>query len=460
MKSVYKFIRESTKGCQSPGGERYRKAAWTTIVLSVTRMVNILTGLLTVPLTFTYLGAEQFGLWMALTNFVAFLSFTDLGLGIGLQNGLISCNGRDDYNFPGKLVASAVVVMTAIFLLLVVFAVMVLPFVPLDRLISTETEVARRQLLPTAQAVIIAFGFGLPAGLVQRMCDAYQRGYLGYSLLLIGRIMGFLAVVSAVFLHWPLWLLASSYVGMPFVVSALGSLWVFRAMPWLVPRFSTVDRACIKSIFQTGVQATVIRVANAIMNNGPALIIANRLGASFVGPFAVAQKFVGVTNIVTMSVGAALYGAYGEAALRGDWTWIKRTLKRAVMLSIITYFGAAVVSATCGLKIISWWTGEGAAVPSLSLLLACIFFFALSDLQRVFGQFLMGINRLTLQATYSLVLALLSFFCGYIFIELLGVAGTIWLVAAVGMGGQLVFKMVDSLTYIKRSQRAYFSCMD
>ena len=120
-----------------------------------------------------------------------------------------------------------------------------------------------------------------------------------------------------------------------------------------------------------------------------------------------------------------------------------------MMLTVMIFSVVAIVCTVYGLQIITWWTGEDGVVPSLSLLLACLFFLALSELQSVFGQFLMGVNRLTLQAYYTTALSVFSVFCGYLFAEQLGVSGIIWLIASIGMGGQLILKIFDSFVYLK-----------
>ena len=84
-------------------------------------MVNILTGLITVPLTLSYLGVDKFGVWMTITGFVAFLSFTDFGLGVGLQNALSKCDGQENKKDTVYLVSAAMLMMLSIASLLFLF---------------------------------------------------------------------------------------------------------------------------------------------------------------------------------------------------------------------------------------------------------------------------------------------------------------------------------------------------
>jgi hypothetical protein len=48
--------------------ERYRRVALTTIASIIAKAIALLTGLISVPLTFRYLGAERYGIWMVLVS--------------------------------------------------------------------------------------------------------------------------------------------------------------------------------------------------------------------------------------------------------------------------------------------------------------------------------------------------------------------------------------------------------
>src|SRR5512133_170880 len=66
--------------------ERYRRVALTTVASVASRGIGLVTLLVSVPLTLTYLGAERYGMWMTISSLVAVLNFADLGMGNGLMN--------------------------------------------------------------------------------------------------------------------------------------------------------------------------------------------------------------------------------------------------------------------------------------------------------------------------------------------------------------------------------------
>ena len=95
-----------------PGGrskERYRKLLLTAITGPMTSGSSFLTFLITVPLTIRYLGPERYGAWMSISALMAFLRFSDLGLGNGLVGAISQAEGRDDRLYTQRAISSVLV---------------------------------------------------------------------------------------------------------------------------------------------------------------------------------------------------------------------------------------------------------------------------------------------------------------------------------------------------------------
>ncbi len=73
-----------TTTAEARGNARYRYAALGTGAAVLAKAVSLATAVLTVPLTFHFLGPDRYGLWMTMTSLVVFLTSADLGLGSGL----------------------------------------------------------------------------------------------------------------------------------------------------------------------------------------------------------------------------------------------------------------------------------------------------------------------------------------------------------------------------------------
>jgi O-antigen/teichoic acid export membrane protein len=421
----------------------------------LSRAVNVLTNLAVVPLSLGYLGNESFGLWMALTSFWVFLIYTDMGLGIGLQNRLSDCMGRDDRESPRYYVSSGLFVMGLLSLVAVAGGFWLLPHLNIARWVSVSDPDVARDVLPTAQAMLLALGVGLPAGMVQRIYNAHQRGYWAYLQLAAGGLMSLGGAVLCIWQRTSLPVLALVFSGVQYIPLLIGSVVLFYREPWLRPHPKLVRWGHAREILGTGLAAMWSQLASMLLVMGPALIIANRIAVSAVTPFSLTQKLLGVlTMVFTMSIWS-LWPAYTEAMARDDWGWIRRTFWRTVWLSAIMLLPAVLLAAVAARPVIRIWSGDPQAVPSMSLLLAWDVWTLLRGWSVVCSIVLSGLHRLTGQAIYGLAFGIAGLGSGYVLAPH-GVETAVWGMVIVGEGLRCVALSVDVafvLGYNRKAKR-------
>ncbi len=429
--------------------DRYRRAAPSSLASMLVRVVSVLNNLLIVPLALGYLGKESFGLWMTLTSFTAFLSYTDLGLGTGLQNRLSECMGKDDRENPRYYVSSGMFAMALLCLAAVGGGLLVLPRLDLAGLLSIHDPDVVRQVLPTAQAMVIAVGLGLPGGMVQRIYYAHQRGYWGYLQLAGGGLLSLAGAFVCVRMKAPLPVLALVFMGATYIPLLVGSVVLFAREKWLRPGLRWVRRRHLGQIFGTGTAAMWSQLASMLMVVGPPVVIANRIAVAAVTPFSLAQKLLGALALVyTMSVWS-LWPAYTEAMARGDWKWIQRTFWRTARLSAIMLVPVVVLVAVAGQWIIRVWSGAPQAVPSWSLLMAWNVWTLLRGWNVVCNVLLCGLNRLVGQALYGLACGLAGLGTGC-FLATWGLETAVWGMVLVGEGLCCVALNIDVALALSR----------
>ena len=107
------------------------------------RMIGLLVSLVTLPLTFKYLGPERYGLWMVLISVISAMGFADLGIGNGLMNAISEAYGKDDRNLAREYVTSAFVMMLGIALFLGVAGAIAYPFMPWGTAIQRKIRRSR-----------------------------------------------------------------------------------------------------------------------------------------------------------------------------------------------------------------------------------------------------------------------------------------------------------------------------
>lgn len=441
LKLVFSRSSEASTAAEH-GRERYRRAGRNALTALAARAVNVGTGLITVPLTLSYLGKEQFGLWMTLTGLVGFLAFTDMGLGIGLQNALAECHGKEDKRSPSLYISSTLAVMIVLMVLSVMAALFLLPHIDLARLFKVEMEPARKELLLTAQVFLIVFGVGLPCGLVQRIYIGYQNGFRADLWLTVGRIAALFGILLCIYFKLSLPFLAAVFMGAPFLVLLIGSFSFFKRNQWLRPALKKIDPHSLRRVFGTGLTAVGAQLGSVLIYSGPALVIANRMGVSAVTPFAVSQKLLSTASIILTTMVLPLWPAYGEAAARGDWNWVTKTFKRTLMGGFAIQAPIFLLTAIFGQWIIRIWAGPE-AVPDWSLLMALNVWYLIAVWNVCTSTALNGLNHMIGQSTYGPILASMGLLTGFFAASVYGAQGVALAVCVIAVFGSAIASNIE-----------------
>ena len=396
--------------------ERTRRIAQTAAMGTVAKIINVFSGLVTVPLTLPYLGAEKFGIWMALTGFVVFLSFADFGMSIGLQSSLTKCFGSNNKQKPAYYISSSLFLITIISTLIIIISYVILQYVDISSLIDVSNDLASTANT-TAFTILLVFILGVPAGLFLRVFVAYQEGATANVTLIIGRLLGLLSVYCCVYLEQSLPVMVFFYTIMPNVIVYIAAVWFIKQRAYLAPRFTKISFVYVKEMSKIGFQGLRAQIGAAVMTNGPLMVLALSFGAKAIVPFVLSQR---ILSVLIMALGVflePLWPAYGEAIERNDIEWIRNTLRKSLLLAVALSIPFAFLFLFSGQLLIHWWANNIDAIPSKELLIVCGIWGVLQSFNSAFSMFLNGLNCFLGQAYYGLIFPLLAVFVGLLLSE-------------------------------------------
>jgi O-antigen/teichoic acid export membrane protein len=359
-KKIASFVRLKPFDSSTTEGrsqERYRRIALTSVTAIAAKGVGMMTALISIPLTIDYLGTERYGLWMTIGSVTALLGFADFGIGNGLLNAIAAADGKNDRGAACRSVSSTFFILTGIALLLLALLTCVYPFVPWQRLFNVTSDLAAEESGPATALLIAIFAMSMPLGIVQRVQMGYQEGFVSHLWTLAGALLGFIGLLVVTYLEAGLPWLVLALSGGPLLVLVLNwsreFLWL---KPWLFPSWETFDWVTARRIVHTGILFLVLQIFAIIGNSSDNLIIAQVLGASAVTVYAIVQKLFLATLLAQYFL-QPLWPAFGEAMARKDIPWARRTLNRALALSLslgvftglpLIFFGKRIVTMLAG----------------------------------------------------------------------------------------------------------------
>lgn len=365
--SVMRFSAFDTSSLEGRSKERYRRILLTSFSAILSRGIGIATALVSVPLTVHYLGAERYGLWMTIASVIALLGFADLGMGNGLLNAISEASGRDDHETARKSVSSAFFLLFGIGITLLTVFATIYQFIPWPRVFNVVSDIAIKESGAAMTVFIILTAINMPLGIVQRIYIGYQDGFVPNLWGVGGNLIGLGGLLLAIYLKAGLPWLVLAMSGGPTLAILLNGIVLFGwSRPWLLPRLSMCNWDDGRKLAGIGMAFIILQIFAMIAFSSDNLVVAQVLGVSMVTSLAITQKLFSITTIFQYFIGP-LWPAFGEAIARKDFAWARRTLNRALILSLSASIAIVLPLIVFGKQIITWWVGPTVAPSTLLL---------------------------------------------------------------------------------------------
>jgi O-antigen/teichoic acid export membrane protein len=408
------------------GAERNRRAVITGSATTLARAAQIGTSLITVPLTLKYLGNERFGLWMTINSVLVMAAFADFGVGNGVLNAVAKAFGKDDMGEVRKAVSSGFAILNSIAVLLLLSFFAIYRFINWGNFFRVVSPQARSEAGPALAVFAICFALNISMDVVQRVQLGLQQGYRYGLWQLCGSIMGFIGVLTGIWLHVSLPMLVVAIAGTPVFATTLNAIHFFDFVrPDLRPRYREVSTDVIFQIASLGGLFFILQLAVAVSYSSDNVVLTRILGPLAVAQYAVPNRLFSLIAIVSSFMTTPLWPAYAEALERGDHLWIRRTLYRSLMLvaGVSVVLSAALV--VFGRWIIRLWVGPSIH-PSFTLLVALGISSVLCAIASTVGMFLNGLSVVRFQVILAILGSTANILISIYLTQRVGVQGVVY----------------------------------
>ncbi len=416
---------ETAAPAPPPSSRRGRRIKLTVITGLVARGSSMLMTLVSVPLTLNYLGAERFGLWMTVTSVVSILTFADFGIGNGLLTVVAAASGRDDQAAIRRYVSSAFAILTALALvILAVFFVIVYPAVDWAHVFNVHSPRAQADAGPAIAVLVVTVAGNILTLIVPRVQLALQQGFLNNLSVTIGLFASMAALWLVASTHGSVALLIAAVTGTPILAACVNGLIFFQRNKRYRPAWPSVSASAIKQVLGTGLWFVLLQVGLSVSFASDKLIIARMLGAEAVASYSVYERVFGVGTNVMMVMLMPIWPAYAEAWIRKDLEWVKRTLRRSLLLSLAASACFAVTIAAFGPLIVSVWTRK--SVPIQPLVLYCLgAWCVIQCVMNALSMLLNGLHLIRAQVIASIATACAAIPLKFLLVGRIGPAGAV-----------------------------------
>ena len=388
------------------------------------RILSSLASLISIPLAVRYLGAERFGVWATITSTVVFLNLLDLGIASTLTNQVARSYVLGERESAARYLTNALALTASVACGGGVVVALLWPHIDWRSLFGVAVSVPRGEVNATVRIAATLMLIGLPASLAGRVFAGYQQVHLNNLIIACGTIGNLSGLLLGVGLRVSMpWLFLMS-AGCPTFcnMAVLTVQWWFK--PWLRPRRAHLAWSSAVDLLGSGSGFLLIQIAGAVVFSSDNMIVGHYLGAAQVTPYNVTWRLVGLTAVLQSLVFPALWPAYAEAYLRGDFSWMRRTFRLMMRGTLAINIASAATLVAFGKPVIRWWAGE-AAVPSTMLLAAMALWAVISGCMTAESCLLAAVGRTRLQGVLSIIAAFVNLVLSVVLVQRIGALGVI-----------------------------------
>lgn len=388
--------------------------------------VMVVVSMVMVPLAVNYLGVEQYGLWVAVSSFVAMLSLMDGGVGNAIVNMVSHATGAHSDRSIRDVISSGLFSLLVIAVLGSVLFVLLCPAIPWEWVFGLDKNTGTSGLLTVVLIVGVAFFANVLFSAVGKIQRGFQEGNIEAFWIAKGQILSLCFVGLVIWLEGGLPWFALAWVMGPITACLGNNLYYFLVRKReLIPRISYVRSDTVKEMIGVGGMFFVLQITATIQSQADNIIIANMLGPAAVTPYAICMQLFLVVPMIMGLIWTPIWPAYREALASGDGEWIRMVFLKTIKLALLVGFPASLVLVMFGQDIVRLWVGDK-VIPSPWLLIGFGIWQVFMLVGNALAMLLNAVQWLKVQIIIATSAGVSNILLTIFLIDKIGVDGAIW----------------------------------
>lgn len=396
MKKLITFFPEYARNFFTQGHSRSIKAKKNVAASLFIKGLDLLIGILLVPLLLGYLGKTSYGIWLTMLSIVAWFGFFDIGFGQGLRNRFAEAKAVGDDKKARIYVSTTYAVISILAIGLCGLFLVINSFIPWEKIFNTAPE----KHAELSMFAVIVFGFfliNLAARLITTIIVADQKPAVKDAIHLAGRIL--IAVYIFVLIKTTpgsLPYAALGYAGIPVVLLVFMAIFFFNKEYYKYrPSLRLVDFKYSRDLINLGGKFFVIQIALVIILSTDNIIISQLYGPHLVAPYQIAGKYFSLTLMVFYIIVNPVWSASSEAFAVKDFKWIKSAVNR-LKPALLFFISTTVVLLVISRSVYDIWVGKDIGISFL-LSVLWMLFTVVGMVNGLFCSVINGLGKIRLQ---------------------------------------------------------------
>jgi O-antigen/teichoic acid export membrane protein len=324
----------------------------------LSRGIGVAVPLILFPVTLRYLGADLFGLWMAVAALTGIAASGDLGFGNGLMTKLAPCYSANDPERTRRYVSSTYVALITISLSACVLLLLSSRLIPWSSIFNVSGSATASDARNMALVCLTAFVVNIPLSLVSRVLYAYQLVGISNIWQAAGTVLSITLALGAVYAEQsPFVVVAATYLG-PILVNATNTVWTYGfQISSVAPRLRFFDQSLAREVLRLSGLFVALTIVISLADSMDSIIIAHVTGLENVAAYAVPARIFAMFGVFLGLINMLLWPFHGEALAKGDIAWVRRTAWRMSFISMLAALVPSIAIVIFGEVVFGAWLG-------------------------------------------------------------------------------------------------------
>jgi len=422
---------------------RTTRALLASLGMGAHKGVNIVFGLVTIPLLVGYFGEREYGLAMTLFSLTQWF-LLDFGATYGMKMRFIEAHAVG--NVHQMRVSFASGCLLSLVLAISVFLIGAASLYAFDwlRFLNAQGSGFIQDVYPTLVLALALICLTIPLLPIRELLTAKQLGYIYSFWMIVGSIAAFAGVLATVWFDLGLVGCIASLCLSNLVAHFAAALAYIRALPKSErPRWQDVSRAEIRWILNKTYFMGLISVSWLVIMNSATIFVNFFAGPEEAAQYYIVTRLFGYLTTLFTFFSFPLWPAIGEARQNRDYAWIVSAIRRICLVCP----GLSTLMTTV-LAVLAPWLiqllTQAAITADHGLVLVVAITAAVRMVAETFGTILYGLDRLVYQALLTFLQAIVHVvLCVYLgqHFGLMGVASGVLIALLVTRGVLLPFEV-------------------
>lgn len=395
------------------------------ILMAIIKGFSLLLSFISVPILINSLNTINYGIWITLTSIVGWLSFTDLGLGLGVRNKVGESIAKNNHSATKSYISSGYFSLLIITSILIFLTIAFTRFINWAKVLNAPITMIN-ELYILVTVVISLFALNITLKLIESILYALQKPAIVSLISFISQLFNVIVIYSMSkskdkfsLVHYGIVLSL-----IPNIVLLVSTILLFSTKyKKYSPSFSFVRKKYIKNVTSKGGEFFLIQLTALALFQTNNIVIAQMVNPSAVTDFNIAYKYFSVLGMFFLTLTTPLWSATTDAYYNHDIYWIEKNLKLLKKIYKVSAI-IAILMLAMSQAIYKLWLGDSLKVNWNISFLVCLYQI-LSLRTAIYCSFINGIGKIRLQFYFTLFEAILHIPLAILLAKYWGVVGVL-----------------------------------